>query len=384
MELTRDVVRQFVPRSVQDEVLAKLTVDPEKASGATDTQPPRRRLEMRAVDLSAESGTAEDLFDESWPAWRSWYLREGDRARPSLAECRRQLTRHMPELMPVWERLSQRVRPGDDLAARFLSQYRPPALTSACSNLALPEPALLRNYDYDPDLFDSLVTRTDYLRPVVGTSDQFWGLLDGVNDAGLAASFTFGGREAEGDGFGVPLVIRYLLETCENVHEAASVLRRIPVHVPYNVTVVDAAGNHATVFVGPDRDAGVTASRVTTNHQESVDWPEHAARIGSVTRLSRLSDLVADTPDHEAAATCMLSSPMRAERYDIGFGTLYTAVMLPVEHVVEYRWPGSTWRLSCDAFEEGTHVVEVPEERSGGRWAWAGSSGARAWAPAAS
>ena len=51
-------------------------------------------------------------------------------------------------------------------------------------------------------------------------SDCLWGLLDGMNDAGLAVSLTFGGRPVLGDGFGIPLVMRYVLETCEDVAEA--------------------------------------------------------------------------------------------------------------------------------------------------------------------
>ena len=42
-------------------------------------------------------------------------------------------------------------------------------------------------------------------------SDCLWGLLDGINDAGLAVSLAFGGR-ATREGFGIPLVVRYLLE----------------------------------------------------------------------------------------------------------------------------------------------------------------------------
>ena len=38
-----------------------------------------------------------------------------------------------------------------------------------------------------------------------------------MNDAGLAVSLTFGGRRALGTGFGIPLVVRYLLETCATV-----------------------------------------------------------------------------------------------------------------------------------------------------------------------
>ena len=39
-------------------------------------------------------------------------------------------------------------------------------------------------------------------RQVMGTSDGLWGLVDGVNDAGLSISLTFGGRRVVGEGFG--------------------------------------------------------------------------------------------------------------------------------------------------------------------------------------
>jgi predicted choloylglycine hydrolase len=67
-----------------------------------------------------------------------------------------------------------------------------------------------------------------------------WGLLDGINDAGLAVSLTFGGRMAQGPGFAIVIVLRYLLETCDTVTEAVERLRTIPVMIPQNVTLVDA------------------------------------------------------------------------------------------------------------------------------------------------
>lgn len=102
--------------------------------------------------------------------------------------------------------------------------------------------------------------------------DCLWGLLDGVNDEGLAVSLTFGGRPQVGDGFGIPLVIRYVLEVCGTVGEAVDVLRRVPVHMSYNVTALDRAGGWATVYVAPDRPARVTGRAVATNHQGTVEW----------------------------------------------------------------------------------------------------------------
>jgi len=44
-------------------------------------------------------------FRGYWPRIRGWFLSEGLAARPSLAEVRTALTRHMPELFAIWERL---------------------------------------------------------------------------------------------------------------------------------------------------------------------------------------------------------------------------------------------------------------------------------------
>ncbi len=67
-------------------------------------------------------------------------------------------------------------------------------------------------------------------------SDCLWGLLDGMNDAGLAVSLTFGGRRVLGDGFGIPIVVRYLLETCDDVASARETLARLPYSLAHNLT----------------------------------------------------------------------------------------------------------------------------------------------------
>ena len=61
--------------------------------------------------------------------------------------------------------------------------------------------------------------------------DCLWGLLDGVNDAGIAVSLTFGGRPNVGTGFGIPIVLRYVLQASESIDAAVDALTRIPVHM---------------------------------------------------------------------------------------------------------------------------------------------------------
>ena len=88
-------------------------------------------------------------------------------------------------------------------------------------------PVLVRNYDYAPSRFEGVVQATAWGKHrVIGMSDCLWGLLDGMNDAGLVVSLTFGGRRVLGDGFGIPVVVRYLLETCSTVAEARAALAR--------------------------------------------------------------------------------------------------------------------------------------------------------------
>jgi Acyl-coenzyme A:6-aminopenicillanic acid acyl-transferase len=139
-----------------------------------------------------------------------------------------------------------------------------------------------------------------------------WGLLDGIYDAGLAVSLTFGGRPEVGEGFSIPLVIRYVLEVCRTAHEAMRVLHRVPVHMSYNVTAVDRAGRRATAYLAPDRPTGITARAVATNHQGEVEWVPYAAAIRSVERQQRLEELLADgTGASGVAAACLLPPAVR-------------------------------------------------------------------------
>ena len=96
---------------------------------------------------------------------------------------------------------------------------------------------LVRNYDYAPSRMEGIIWSTRLTeRRVIGMSDCLWGLLDGMNDAGLAVSLTFGGRRVLGDGFGIPIVVRYLLETCDDVASAREALARLPYALAHNLT----------------------------------------------------------------------------------------------------------------------------------------------------
>ena len=248
-------------------------------------------LTLRAFGEDEPGPQIAGHLRETWPGFRRWW-HGGANARPSAAEAGARLEEHMPELVPTWRRLTAML--GDDPdAAAALALWNPPPFLTGCSQAAVMPggPALIRNYDWDYRLFDAVVARTAYNgRRVLGMLDCLWGLLDGVNDAGLAVSLTFGGRPQVGEGFGIPIVIRYVLQVCETAEEAAQVLRRIPVHMSYNVTVLDRDGRRATVYLAPDRVATVTDRAVATNYQGTVEWAPYAAAIRTVERQERLEE----------------------------------------------------------------------------------------------
>jgi len=302
---------------------------------------------FRAVTEDAPGPLWAGLFAQYWPDYRRWWLREGPQARPGYVECRAALRRHMPQMAPLYEALCD-LAGGGDAEARFLSFWRPPPYLAACSQAIWPgaEPLLVRNYDYSPSAFDALLLRTRWGGVgVQGTSDGLFGLVDGVNDAGLAVSLTFGGRRVVGPGFGVPLILRHVLQTCETAVEAGRALARIPSHMSYNVTALDAARNYVTAYMAPDRPTVLARAAVATNHQEKVEWDSHARFTATVERERfLLQRLTLHVEPAERFIGAFLRPPLYSLAYAQGFGTLYTAAYRPRSGDFELRWPGVRWR----------------------------------------
>ncbi len=319
------------------------------------------KLTFSAIDETGPGEKWAELFRRLWPAYRRWWLSEGMRPAhptssvepPSNSICRKSSS--------LYDRMTE-LAGGGDQAARFLSAYSPPPYLSACSQAVWPgaEPLLVRNYDYSLKAFDAVILRSHWQgRRVLGMSDSLIGLLDGINDDGLAVSLTFGGRRIVGTGFGIPIVLRYILQTCATVGEATKVLQRVPCHMAYNVTILDRTHAHKTVFVSPDRPAVVTDAAVATNHQHEVEWTEHATATASVEREQFLLERLMRHPEseHKFIATFQ-RPPLYSVGFDRGFGTLYTATYRPAAGRLDLQWPGIKWALALNDFVEGTRRIQ--------------------------
>ncbi len=325
-------------------------------------------MRFRAVRAETPGQSWGDLFHDYWPAYRDWYFSGGDAARPTYGECRKQFRQHMPELEDTWRALTDAAG-GGDAVARFLSLYSPPAYLSGCTQAVWTgeEPVLVRNYDYSARRLEGTVLYTRWNgRTVIAMSDALWGVLDGINDAGLAVSLAFGGRLNVGPGFGIPLILRYVLEFCDCTRDAVAVLKRIPTHMSYNVTVVDREQQFATVYVAPEKAAVVRQVPVATNHQGRIEWPRHAWVTATLERETAAQAILGDVDETaDGLVAGFRRPPIFNTSYARGFGTLYTAVYRPLAASVDFLWPGAGWHFHPENFHESSLSIDYSADSPG-------------------
>lgn len=315
-------------------------------------------IEFRAINDEPMGSALRDIFAEYWPAYRRWMRRARG---ASDTDYRAQLEHHMPELVPVYEKLLASFG-GDESVAAFLALHNPPRVVRGCSQIVLEDdgPVLVRSYDHHPALIDAVLVRSSWLgRPTLAMADCLWGALDGVNDRGLAIALAFGGRDAIGPGFAAPLVARYILETCGSVADAKAALARVPVYMPYTFVVVDASGAFVTAFAGPDEPTRFVTRRASTNHRSPTDWPEYCAHTRSVERLRTLEAVLSQPATEKDALRAFDRAPLRRHDYAHALGTLYVASYRPVTRTLTLHWPGLSEAFSLDGFKPRTITVPL-------------------------
>src|SRR5215472_14295100 len=113
------------------------------------------QITFRAVAEDIPASKWRAVFDHHWHAYSRWFLREGNRARPTYLASSRALKAHMPELVPAFEQVCEAAG-GGDLEARFLSMWCPPVYVGGCSQVIVNRsPAcIIRNYDFSPHLIE--------------------------------------------------------------------------------------------------------------------------------------------------------------------------------------------------------------------------------------
>ena len=306
------------------------------------------------------------VLSAGWPGWREWYTERGG-SEKSVDQALHAVRRYLPEIESMLLRLGE--QKGDDDLLEFLCFWCPPMYLVSCSQFTSCDadgPFLIRNYDLDPSLSEAILLRSAWRgKPVLGMVEGLVGLSDGINSDGLAASLSFGGRICRGQGFGIPLIIRYILEVCSDVQDAVQALRSIPAHMAYNVTLCDRSGAAATVMLSPDRPAIVNPEGWATNHQVGVEWERHAKFTRTLERGDILSELTSgDRPTASQACEVFASEPFYATDYNYGYGTVFTSLYRPLEMTAELLW-GKGSSLKRGLSDDDPTSVRVVYEDAG-------------------
>lgn len=305
----------------------------------------------------------QKLFQKHWPAYKAWFLSKQHAQSPDLETCRAKLKEFMPEFYPTYLHLCKLAGP-DKVAHRFLTGYCPPAYISGCAQIVSEKEAqLVRNYDFDPNLSEGTLLHSAWNgQRVMAMGDCLIGVVDGMNESGLVVSLTFGGRKVVGEGFGIPFILRYVMEHCTTLNQALEALQRIPSHMSYNIMLMNREGEHRLIQLAPDRAPHITDLSASTNHQGVVDWPEHALFTKTIERELYLHEMLSkgERTSTEIADE-FLKAPLFNRKYRQGFGTIYTAVYQPRQDAMELRWPGVKLRQTFDVFQEGCTSIAYSE-----------------------
>ena len=217
---------------------------------------------------------------------------------------------------------------------------------------------MIRNYDFAPARWEALLLRSKWKnQAVLGMVDCLWGLLDGINQSGLAVSLAFGGNPKVGNGFAIPIIVRYVLENCATVHEAKEALRQVPSFMSYNLTLVDKSGAHTTAFLAPGKTPRFSTAQCVTNHQAKIHSKPYATFTRTVERAGFLNKRLSQpSTTVDSIRSDFLSPPLYASSWSRGFGTLYTASYDPRHLSVRLDWPELYRQFRLEKFSE----CEIP------------------------
>lgn len=305
---------------------------------------------FRAVDEPVPGAFSQGAIEESRDFVRAWYAKD-DRV-PEPEECRRRVAEAMPELLAVFDLLAGFA--GDDpaMVAALAGIDPPPLIPAGCTVRAFtaPQPMLLRNYDFDPDATTGVILRTNWGGTrVLGMCEGASGLLDGVNEHGIAAALTFGGRHVYGRGFNIVLIVRYLLQVARDLKDAAEVLGCLPCAWAHNILVQDKSGKSIRAELAPDRAPLIEEADAVTNHQAGME-PAESSRW----RFEAASSL----PDDARNAVAVFSEgKLCLDDFENWLGTLYTSAYRPADGTVRYHWGADRWEQSLDRFETGERRI---------------------------
>ena len=155
-------------------------------------------------------------------------------------------------------------------------------------------------------------------------SDCAWGLLDGINEDGLAVSLSFGGRRDVGEGFGVPLIVALRAQDLQPHRCRRSTGEDPRAHELQR----DPGRSRRRICDRPfwrPASAAIFAVPPPPNHQQRIEWQQHPCHLLGGAPSPPAADAAGQRARRETLIGAFLRPPIYSTAFDRGFGTVYSA-----------------------------------------------------------
>ncbi len=197
-------------------------------------------------------------------------------------ECQRSVKRHCPQLL---EELQGIADAGGFDYEKLISSELAAGLKSNCTVLAISSRCtkngrtlFARSMDWFRDALEFAAMFV--IKPVgrlssLGFSETFLGRLGGINEAGLAIGEASTSWENLQPGIINGIAVRWVLDTCRTVEDAASFLQKIPYMMGNNYLIADKEDNFILVEANPAKTILATKHgdfAVAANHYISPEF----------------------------------------------------------------------------------------------------------------
>ncbi|MGM8215442.1 C45 family autoproteolytic acyltransferase/hydrolase [Bacillaceae bacterium W0354] len=262
------------------------------------------------------------------------------------------LNEYCPQLLEELTGLQEGLKISEDETLRLFAGYDMPQLKMGCTSF-ITKDYYVRNYDFTPDIYDGLFITAKHQDGtfICGNAQLVTGRLDGMNSSGLVVGLHFVNNEQSAKGFLNSTIVRIILESCEDVHQAIDLLKELPHAASYNYSLLDKKGGVAVFEASPTTHH----IRFGEQHLSCVNMFETKKMVKynrkhiqtSIDRLNALTEY-----NHDVSAEEMhelfseQSSPLFYTYYDEFFGTLHTVTYKPKENCVLLSAAGENHKLT--------------------------------------
>lgn len=232
---------------------------------------------------------------------------------------------------------------------------------SGCSIFAQVD-YMIRNYDNDPLSYEGLFALyepTDSGFATIGPTMQITGRTDGMNEKGLTMGYNFINRKQSYDGFICNMIGRIILETCETVDDAITLLKEIPHRHSFSYALLDPYHEPIIVEASP-RKVSVRSDFVCTNHFEQLIEENRYRMDDSLRRQKVIKNEKQYLTDSLSAYKMMnnIDKGVFSTNYGAWSGTLHTSLFYPKQLKVGLTLGGDRlpFMFNFSAWLNGDHL----------------------------